>query len=105
VDEGPGIRHAITNGLPMLSRSVVITNPQGLHMRPAAAFAEMARKYDSQVFVKYQDHSVDGKSLFSLLMLAAEAGTELILEVCGTDAENALPTLANILGSPSADMS
>jgi len=36
-------------------------------------------------------------------MLAAEPGTELTVEVSGTDAASALPALMELLASPSAE--
>ena len=78
-------------------------NPLGLHMRPAAAFATVARQFRCTVSVWRADQRVDGKSLFDLLLLAAEAGTELVVEVDGDDAAEALPALADILAAGSAD--
>jgi phosphocarrier protein HPr len=83
---------------------VTITNPHGFHMRPMAAFVELASKFQSSVYVSRDDRErVDGKSPLSLLSLAAEQGTELILEVSGPDERAALEALAALLGSPSLD--
>jgi phosphotransferase system HPr (HPr) family protein len=81
-------------------RRVVVTNPQGLHMRPAAVFAECARRFESAVTVASADQQVDGKSVLSLLLLMAMPGTELLLEVTGRDAAEALPVLAGLLAAP-----
>jgi phosphotransferase system HPr (HPr) family protein len=83
-----------------LRAAVVVVNPQGLHMRPAAAFAESARRFESRVSVWLKDRSVDGKSWLDLLLLAAEPGAELIIEVDGADAADALPVLSEILAAP-----
>jgi len=81
-----------------LRRKVVITNPQGLHMRPITAFVEEAAKYQSDVLVgREQQESFNGKSALSLLGLAAEQGTELILEVSGPDADQAMEALVMVL--------
>ncbi len=54
-----------------LRREITIVNPQGLHMRPAAAFAEKAGSFESSVIV-FRDVSqpVDGKNWLELLLLA-----------------------------------
>jgi len=83
-----------------LRRSVVVTNPQGLHMRPASAFAKRAREFAADVKVIRAEHGVNGKSQLDLLMLAAEPGAELVLEVDGADAERALTELAELLADP-----
>lgn len=84
-------------------RSVRITNPQGLHMRPAAAFAELAGRFESSVSVANAHQTVDGKNWVELLLLAAEPGTELLLEVSGRDAARALEALAKQLGASSVE--
>lgn len=80
-----------------LQRVVTIVNPQGLHMRPAAAFAKVARQFRSTVTIRRDDRSVNGKSQIDLLLLAAEPGAQLLLEVSGDDAPTALNALGEIL--------
>ena len=80
-----------------LRRSVVITNPQGLHMRPITSFVEMAIKYQSEITVIKAGERFNGKSPLSLLGLGAEKGTELTLEVIGPDQDVALEALAAFL--------
>ena len=82
---------------------VRICNPQGLHMRPAAAFATLARSFTATVTVWSHEQSVNGKSFIDLIMLAAECGTELVLEVSGDDAESALAALADLLAAENLD--
>ena len=86
-----------------LRSTVLITNPQGLHMRPAMAFAKTASRYASTVSVWHGDRSANGKSLLNLMMLAAESGTELVVEVQGSDAAEALSALVDILAAPAAE--
>jgi phosphotransferase system HPr (HPr) family protein len=92
------------NGAP-LQQKVVITNPQGFHMRPMAAFAQLAARFDSSVKVSREGQSVNGKSILDLMLLAAARGTELTLEVTGPDAEAALDALVNLLKTPTEEES
>jgi phosphocarrier protein HPr len=70
-------------------------------MRPAAAFAELASRFESSVTVSRDGtRPVDGKNWLELLLLAAEPGTKVTLEVAGADAHDALDALAEILASP-----
>ncbi|MFO0807275.1 MAG: HPr family phosphocarrier protein [Gemmataceae bacterium] len=80
----------------VLRRIVVVHDPQGLHMRPAAMFAKIARQYQSVVTIHRGDRSVNGKSQLDLLLLAAEPGAELTIEVMGTDANDALTALGSV---------
>ena len=41
---------------PVVEKSVVITNPQGLHARPADLFARLAMRFDSKIEVIRDGH-------------------------------------------------
>jgi phosphocarrier protein HPr len=99
---GPLSPQVVMNGQPLL-RTVTIRDPQGLHMRPATAFAKAARQFQSTVTLRQDDRAVNGKSQLDLMLLAAEPGTKLILEVSGEDAVGALDLLAEIIEAVSAD--
>ena len=89
-----------------LRQTVVITNPQGFHMRPLTAFVELARKFQSAVVVCRDDQRSNGKSPLELMTLGAEQGTELTLEVSGSDAQAALDALVQFMNAlPRAEAS
>lgn len=79
-----------------LKQTVTVADPQGLHMRPAAAFAKLARQFQSAVTVCRDDRRVNGKSQLDLMLLAAEPGAQLLVEVNGNDAEEALAALGSV---------
>jgi phosphocarrier protein HPr len=85
---------------PRLQRRVTITNPQGFHIRPMSAFAQLAQKYQSAVEVSNGTIRVNGKSQWDLMLLAAEQGVELIVEAEGPDAAEALDVLCEVLNAP-----
>lgn len=82
---------------------VTIRNPLGLHMRPAAAIAKAAGKYQSAIMIYKGTRAANAKSFTNLLMLAAGCGTELIVEADGVDACEAAQTIAEMLGSTAPD--
>lgn len=84
------------NGI-QLQRTVHINNPQGLHLRPSAAFAQLAMNYQSNVTLCFGETVVNGKSPLELMMLAAPRGSQLVLSVDGPDADVALGALAELL--------
>ena len=49
------------------SREVTITNPQGLHLRPAHAFVTMANQFACKIEIEKNGERVDGKSILSIL--------------------------------------
>jgi phosphocarrier protein len=57
----------------------------------------LARQFQSDVIVRRDDRSVNGKSQLDLMLLAAEPGAQLLLEVSGDDASAALAALGRIL--------
>jgi len=90
------------NGAP-LERKVFLANPNGLHLRPSAAFVQLAERFQSSVTVTVDGRSADGKSLWALLGLAAMPGSELTLVADGPDASQALDALSALLATPPAD--
>jgi phosphotransferase system HPr (HPr) family protein len=83
-----------------LRTTIAVCNPLGLHMRPATAFAQAARGFRSTITVWCGPKRADGKSSLDLILLVAEKGVELTLEVDGDDAPDALPALAGLLADP-----
>lgn len=75
----------------------MVNNPQGFHLRPAHAFVELASKFASSVSITKDGETVDGKSILSILTLAAMQGSELSLSARGEDAEEALDALAELV--------
>ena len=80
-----------------LQRTVVVTNRQGLHARPADMFVKTASRFESKVEIVKDSERVDGKSILAILTLAAAEGTTLLLEATGRDAAAALDALAELV--------
>jgi len=83
-----------------LTKTVVITNPRGLHLRPATKFAQVAMGFQSNVQVVRQGEAFDGKSPLAMVSMFAPEGTELTIEVTGPDAREALDALVAVLEAP-----
>jgi phosphocarrier protein len=85
--------------LPIARRRTEISDALGLHLRPAARFVELAQRFAAEVRVRCNGAEADGKSLLSLLCLAAEGGMILDLEAHGPDAEEAVIALADLISA------
>lgn len=70
-----------------------IKNAEGLHMRPAMQFVDIANRYECDIAVSSGQTSVDGKSIMQMSMLAATYGTCLKIKAAGIDAQQALEAL------------
>ena len=82
----------------MVHETVVeIRNADGLHMRPAMRFVDTASRFDSEVTVSNDSNSVDGKSIVQMSMLAATYGSVLKIRAEGSDAEEAVGALKELV--------
>jgi phosphotransferase system HPr (HPr) family protein len=87
-----------------LTRTVVVANPNGLHMRPASLIAKLANQYQSKIELVRGQERVDGKSMLEIVTLVAEHGTNLTIEAAGPDAEAAVEALAELFASQFTDV-
>ena len=78
-------------------RQVGVTNVYGLHLRGAGKFVKLANTFQSDVRVHCKGAIANGKSVLSLLCLAAECGTMLAIEAEGYDAEYSVAALATLI--------
>jgi phosphocarrier protein len=81
----------------MVEQTIEITNPTGLHARPAALFVQTAAKFSSHVWLAKTDKKVNGKSIMGLMSLAVPRGTLITLSAEGDDEELALSELINLI--------
>ncbi len=85
--------------MPFVRKKLVVKNAQGLHARPAALFVQVANKFDSRITLRRGTDEVNGKSIMGILMLGAEKGCSIVIEVDGDDAQRAIVELERILES------
>ncbi len=76
---------------------VEIKNADGLHMRPAMQFVDIANQFESDITVSNGENNVDGKSIMQMSMLAATCGTELKITAQGPDAQQAIDALRELV--------
>jgi len=81
------------------SEEFVLSNPYGLHARPASVFVQKALEFKSDIEVCNLSNNMtaDGKSVLSMLMLAAPVGTRIRITVNGQDAQPAMNTLRDLV--------
>ena len=69
----------------MLSKSIIIKNPSGLHMRPAGVFVKACTPFQSDVFFDINGGTYNGKSMIKVLSAAVKCGDGIELRVDGED--------------------
>lgn len=77
----------------MKSFVYTITDPVGLHARPAGLLVKEVKKYASMVTVKKGEKASDAKKLMMLMGLGVKCNDEITVEVTGADEETAVVEL------------
>ncbi len=77
------------------TRTVVVTNDQGLHLRASAMVVETVRRYESEVKLA-KDGMWVGTEVLQLLSLVAAKGEQVLIEAAGHDAEQVLDALVRL---------
>lgn len=81
----------------MTSQQVMIRNRLGLHARAAAKFVQMATKFDSHIRITRDGKTMDGKSIMGILLLAAAAGSTIVITADGKDESAAIDALCGLV--------
>jgi len=77
----------------MIEKQITIINKLGLHARAAAKLIGTTSRFTSDIKISKDGRQVDGKSIMSVMMLAASKGTELTFTVEGHDESDALDAI------------
>lgn len=83
----------------MVSKKVIITNPTGLHLRPAGLFCKTALNFESKVHFKHRDSEGNAKSVLSVLGSCVKTGDEIEIVCEGIDEDAALKTMVDLVES------
>lgn len=84
----------------MQQRTLTITNRLGLHARAAAKLVKLAGRFESDILLARsgsRHRTVDAKSIFGVLLLAATQGTLIEVIVEGEDEQEALDALCRLI--------
>ena len=100
-DDEPAAGHEAPARSDEIARRLKITNPHGLHARPAAAVVERARRFDARVILEANGRRADARSITGLLGLGAAVGDEVRIVAQGNEAAQALEAVTVILTSES----
>ncbi len=77
----------------MIQKRLIISNKLGLHARAAAKLVTLASSFSANIEIKTRCKTANGKSIMSVMMLAASQGTEISLEIQGDDEQAAYSAL------------
>lgn len=77
----------------MKNFSYVITDPEGLHARPAGLLVKACAAYKSKITIEKDGKSVDAKRLFGIMGLGVKQNNEVIVAAEGEDEDVAIEAL------------
>jgi len=71
----------------MKSFTYVITDPVGIHARPAGILAKKAKEYSSKIVIRFGEKSAEAQKLMAVMSLCIKLNDEVTVEVTGEDEE------------------
>jgi phosphocarrier protein HPr len=81
----------------MYTKTVMIINEEGMHMRPAQLLTDKAAQFTSHITLRSgEDDEIDAKSILGLLGLGLEKGSIVTLAAEGADEQQAVEALAQL---------
>ena len=83
----------------MKSLTITVKNETGLHSRPADLFVRTAKLYDSAIEVNKGEKKANAKNIIKLLLLNACENDQITINADGSDEEEALNDLKNLVES------
>jgi phosphocarrier protein FPr len=85
------------------SEAVVIPNRTGLHARPAAVLANLARGFKSAIKLQIGERQANARSVTAIMALEAGYGAKVQVVASGPDAKAAVDKLTEVLAQGSGD--
>jgi phosphocarrier protein HPr len=83
----------------MQQREVEIVNKLGLHARASAKLTQTASRFESEVWLTRNGRRVNAKSIMGVMMLAAAKGSTVLIETAGTDEEQAIGAVTDLIAN------
>jgi len=77
--------------------TATVSDPVGFHLRAAGRIVKLTKTFESEVTIRYNGRSANAKSIMGLASLAAEFGTDVMVEVAGPDEDKALQQIVHLI--------
>ena len=98
-----GFMNSIKERMFMCIKDVMVQNQVGLHARPATFFIQKANEFRSAIWIEKEERRVNAKSLLGILSLGIVGGTAIRIIADGTDEEQAVAALVELVDSGFSD--
>lgn len=74
-----------------------ITDPEGIHARPAGELIKAIKDFASKITITKEGKAADAKSIFGVMGLAVKQGQEIVMTAEGDDEEKAIAAIEKFL--------
>ncbi|MBF0263918.1 MAG: HPr family phosphocarrier protein [Gammaproteobacteria bacterium] len=81
----------------MICCELEIINKLGLHARATAKLVKLLQGYESKTSLKFNELSANGKSIMSVMMLAAAQGSIITFYVDGVDEQSCMQDITKLI--------
>ncbi len=81
----------------MVSKTVSIKNPSGLHARPATGLCTLSKRFESKITLVCGAKTINPRSAVSILTGEVTCGKDVQVNVEGPDEQEALDALVTFL--------
>ena len=81
----------------MQTKEIEIINKLGLHARASAKITQLAGNYQSEVWLSRNKLRVNAKSIMGVMMLAANKGSKINIEIIGQDETEAMLAIVALI--------
>ena len=88
----------------MLTKSLTVVNPSGLHLRPAGVLSQTAMKFKCDVIIECGEKRIVAKSVLNVMAAGIKCGTEITLICDGEDEADAMQTISQAIESGLGEM-
>lgn len=78
----------------MLTKTLTIVNPSGLHLRPAGVLAQTSMKFKCDILLEHAGKKLAAKSVLNMMDAGIKNGAEVILICDGEDEAEALKAVS-----------
>lgn len=88
----------------MISKTLTVVNPSGLHLRPAGVLSQTAMRFKSDVIIECGEKRIIAKSVLNVMAAGIKCGTKINLICDGVDEEEALKAMSAAIESGLGEM-
>jgi phosphocarrier protein len=81
----------------VIKKSVTISNKLGLHARASAKLTKLAGSFPCEVWLSRGDRRINAKSIMGVMMLAAGLDATVELETNGSQEEEAMNAIVQLM--------